>query len=234
MGLARAHPRLGVGVHLNIVRGRPLSPPASVPDLVGPDGCLRPFRWRRCTPAFLAQAELEYTAQIARVRGAGICPTHIDFEKHHAWQGALYAAACRAARAQGITAVRCLTEPVAWAVRRLGWPGAPHCFMACLLRAGTTGCPTPPGMRSPDRLLGQTHIGRMDTDIWMRLLAALPDGTSEVMTHPGDAEPPDAPAAMGASWLGHARQKEREALMAPRVRELVHALGIELVQYGQL
>src|SRR5262249_22987939 len=37
-GLARAHPTLAVGVHLNLTHGRPVLPPARVPTLVDQDG----------------------------------------------------------------------------------------------------------------------------------------------------------------------------------------------------
>src|SRR5207247_5222708 len=37
-GLARAHPTLAVGVHLNLTHGRPVLPPARVPTLVDQEG----------------------------------------------------------------------------------------------------------------------------------------------------------------------------------------------------
>src|SRR5205085_8509787 len=38
--MARAHPGLGVGIHLVAVGGRPLAPAAEIPSLVGADGRL--------------------------------------------------------------------------------------------------------------------------------------------------------------------------------------------------
>lgn len=234
VGLSEGLPRLGVGLHLNIVRGRPLSPPGETPDLIGADGRFRPFRLRRFGPGILGQIEREYRRQFEKILAAGIRPTHIDFEKHHAWQKPLYALACRLAAEYGVSAVRTLREPVAWAVRRLGWPGWRRFAMAAALRAGTElfGSGRAVCLARPDRLLGQTHIGGMDEAVWLRLIAFLPPGTSEVMTHPGEAEPPAAgPEEMGTSWLGEGRQRELAALVSSRVREALKKAAIQLTAF---
>lgn len=228
--LAKRFPSLGVGVHLNIVRGKPLGEPARLGRLVGGDGSFRRFRWRWLSRAFLAQAEAEYRRQIDKVIAAGINPTHIDFEKHHAWQPALYGLACRLAKEYGITAIRRLSEPVWWSIRQLGWPGFADAFMAAALRCGTSLQGGSGGLFRPDRFLGQTHIGRMDEAVWLRLLACLPDGVSEVMTHPSataDAEAGD----LGASRLAGGREAELAALVSPKVRAEAEKEGIELVNY---
>lgn len=235
VAIARAHPRLGVGVHLNLVRGRPLSPAGEVALLVDGDGVFRRFRTRRMTAAFLAQAEAEYRRQLERVLDAGIGPTHIDFEKHHAWQGPLYRLACRLAGERGIAAARNLAEPVAWSLRRLGWPGAARAAMAAVLRAGfDLGGGRRCVLTRPDRMLGQTHIGGMDQTVWLRLLAAVPAGVSEVMTHPGTAEAVETPGDMGGSWLKAARGVELAALTSARVMEAARRSGIEFIHFGDL
>lgn len=236
VALAAGAPGLGVGVHLNLVRGRPLSPPESAPLLVDAGGMLRPFRLRRPTSRFLEQAGREYRLQLERVLAAGIVPTHVDFEKHHAFQAPLYDLACRLAEEYGVPAVRALREPVVWAIRRLGWPGWRRAAMAAALRVGVDLLGRPaPRLAAPDWLLGQSHIGAMDEDAWLRLLRHLPDGVSEVMTHPGLPDDPagaDA-AGMGKSWLGGAREREFRALTSPRVRDAVAAAGIQLITYRE-
>ncbi|MCD8141340.1 MAG: ChbG/HpnK family deacetylase [Planctomycetaceae bacterium] len=228
--LARAASSLGVGAHLNLVRGKPLSPPESIPLLVDGDGMLRRFRVGRLTAAFLDQAEREYRAQLNRIVKSGITPTHIDFEKHHAWQGPFYRLAVRLAGEFGIHAVRSLREPVAWSVRTLGWPGFSHLAMATFLRVGFD-CGGGRGLaRTPDRFLGQCHIGRMDETTWLRLAERLPPGTSEVMTHPGE----EGEEAMGGSWLGSSRAVELAALLSPRVAEALRRNGVELITFAAL
>ena len=41
--IAREHPGLGVGLHLNILRGRPVLPPERIRSLVGPNGLFVAF-----------------------------------------------------------------------------------------------------------------------------------------------------------------------------------------------
>lgn len=231
---ARAERGLGVGVHLNIVRGAPLSPPGEVSRLVDSSGRFIPFRMRRLTAGFLRQAAAEYRRQIQRVTDAGITPTHIDFEKHHAWQGMLYRVACAVAREAGIRAVRRLREPVLWSIRNLGWPGRKRALPAVLLRCGvdTLGGGGAEGLKYPDRLLGQCAIGGMNEEIWLSLLRALPSGASEVMTHPGCESGEDS--GMGESWIDRGRSREIElaALTSPRVREAIRAEGIRPAHFG--
>ena len=233
--LARENPGLGVGVHLNLVRGRPLSPAQTVPLLAGAGGEFRRFRLARLSRGFLSQAEAEYRRQIERVMEAGLAPTHIDFEKHHAWQGPLYLLACRLAGEYGIGAARTLREPVAWSGRKLSWPGTARMARAAMLRSGFDmgGGWKDGGLARPDRLLGQCHIGAMDERVWLSLVKSLPAGVSEVMTHPGKGGT-TAAGEMGESWLDGMREVELAALLSANVREAVDAAGIELVHFGAL
>lgn len=232
--LAGENPGLGVGIHLNLVRGRPLSSPEN--------GNMRPFRLRRMTPQFLAQAEQEYRAQFEKVIAAGIRPTHIDFEKHHAWQGPLYALACRLAEEYGIPAARTLAEPVWFSLCKLGFPGLRQTTMSALLRTGFTlfggeKAAEKAPLSHPDHFLGQLHIGQMTEKIWLRLLASLPAGVSEVMTHPGRAEKLGSDTSvneLGASRLTKNRPAELSALLSPAVRSAVEAHGITLMNFTQI
>ena len=91
--IARAlrRPSLGVGCHLTLVDGQPTLPPARVPSLIEGDG-----RFHRSWKPFivscllgrisLGEVEQELTAQIDRIRSAGLRLTHLDAHKHvHAY-----------------------------------------------------------------------------------------------------------------------------------------------------
>lgn len=234
VSLARSAPGLGVGVHLNLVRGRPLTPPAEVPLLVDAGGRFDFPAFRRHLRSggkgrgddAAAQAAREYARQIARVRAAGLCPTHVDAERHHARFPALRASLADAAVAGGIGAARNLREPVAWTLRRLGWPGWGRAWRAALLRTYATltgGCGGDGGggLRRPDGMLGQCFIGAMTRGPWLRLLARPPAGVWEVMTHPGEYDAAEMSALageIGPSWIHAARPAELEALCDPEVR----------------
>jgi predicted glycoside hydrolase/deacetylase ChbG (UPF0249 family) len=80
-------PNLGVGVHLALVEGGPVSDPARVPSLLTPSG-----RFRSRGAEFIAawtkrqidagDVEREFEAQVARVREAGIRVDHLDTHHH--------------------------------------------------------------------------------------------------------------------------------------------------------
>lgn len=231
---ARENPGLGVGLHLNLVRGRPLSPPGEIPLLVDAAGFLRPFRFRRMSPEFLAQAEREYRRQFEKVLAANLRPTHIDFEKHHAWQGPLYSLACALAAEYGIAAARTLREPVAWSLRRLGWPGGKRAWMAVALRCGAElfGSREAP-LLTPDWFLGQCFIGGMTEQVWLRLVDRLPPGTFEVMTHPGLPDQEDG-NDMGPSWINDAREMELNALLSAEVRRYAGEREVRFITFRDL
>src|SRR5882672_9937354 len=108
---ARSRASLGVGVHLTLVDGTPTLPPRSIPTLVTGDGRFR-HSWRPFIAACLQhrvsldEVERELTAQIERIRGAGISPTHLDAHKHvHAYPP-VFAIVARLAARFGIPVVR--------------------------------------------------------------------------------------------------------------------------------
>lgn len=93
LSLPQEAPGVGIGVHLNVLRGRPLSPPEKVSTLVGGNG-LFPGSYAQLFARYLSnridyqQLAREWRAQIQRVLDAGIRPTHLDSEKHtHVWPG---------------------------------------------------------------------------------------------------------------------------------------------------
>jgi predicted glycoside hydrolase/deacetylase ChbG (UPF0249 family) len=90
LGLARAHPSMGVGVHLNLTDGAPLSSPAAVPTLVDRQGRFRTFPGQMLRViggrARIAEVERELRAQIEYVLARGVVPTHVDGHLHaHAY-----------------------------------------------------------------------------------------------------------------------------------------------------
>src|SRR5258708_2390401 len=108
---AQELPRLGVGVHLNLSDGKPVAAAAEVPTLLnnagefsgGPEALL--FRLT-AKSLELNHVELEWSAQIEKVRQAGIRPSHLDGHKHIQMLPGLFAIALRLAKKFAIDAVR--------------------------------------------------------------------------------------------------------------------------------
>jgi chitin disaccharide deacetylase len=234
IGLALATPTLGVGCHVVLVDGLPVLPPGDVPSLVDPrTGCfpvsLGAFLARLFTGRVrAAEIEAEAAAQIALLQDAGLRLTHIDTHKHTHMFPPVLAPLLRAARKAGISAVRNPFEPE-WAVRvtpraslvrtaevialrQLG-----PFFRRILSRASFT---------SSDGTIAVAGTGTFNADTVRALLGELPEGTWELVTHPGYN---DADLAKVRTRLRDSRDAERVALAA--VREFP---SIDLVSFAEL
>ena len=83
MDLARAAGPCSFGVHLNITWGPPLTDPAGLGPLLGPDRHFRPGHLKDGWPlGVYRQVYREFCAQIERVIEAGIRPSHLDTHHH--------------------------------------------------------------------------------------------------------------------------------------------------------
>jgi predicted glycoside hydrolase/deacetylase ChbG (UPF0249 family) len=87
------------------------------------------------------------------------------------------------------------------------------------------------GCRTTDHFAGFQITGRFRTAELVELLGALPDGSTELMCHPGRC----GPALRGArTRLKESREEELKALVAPEVRAALERNRIELVAYAGL
>lgn len=254
--VARDNPELGVGIHLNLIRGFPLCPPDAVAPLL--EGGRFPGRFwhigRICgIPEYLQAAEREYRAQIEKVLAAGVRPDHLDFEKHHGMWAPLYRLGCRLAGEYGL-GVRAYNEPLVFVWRHLPSPGARALWLSLHLHlyqlwahrfarkfpqpgAGNPGGGENSGQPCPPRpryFFGQTHIGRLDGEFLEALLASCPEGVSELMCHPGFrdyAEEERIAPLVGKTWITSCRDGELRALTARDWRAFARAHGVELGTY---
>jgi predicted glycoside hydrolase/deacetylase ChbG (UPF0249 family) len=225
--LAQAH-ALPLGVHLNLSEGASLSGVISgITDHRGNFPGKGELRQALQAGRFDSVAvRREFSAQLERVRSAGIVPEHLDSHQHCHLFPALTEILAETARAAGIRAVRLPLPAEAVAHDPPGPLGselahyrrlAPSCA-ATLRRAG---------LATPDGLYGMPLLNHLDEAALLRLLAALPDGTWELMTHPGEPDP-------GQPFSGPERAVELQALTAPAVRAAIARRGIALTGYREL
>jgi predicted glycoside hydrolase/deacetylase ChbG (UPF0249 family) len=227
---ARAAGRsLGVGLHLALTLGRPLTSARSL---------IHPATGEFAPPGrLLARAlagrlragdvEAECRAQLARLRATGLRVTHLDSHHHvHAWPG-IHRVVRAVARADGIPIVRRPAEPL-WGVPQ-AWRRLPkRTALALLARHVARGARGP---RHVDHFAGLTLYGspRLGPAL-VRLLDALPPGTTELMVHPGYVDGP-LPGNDRYTWQ---REAELRALTSPEVLARLRGPAIELVHFGQL
>ena len=243
--LAKSSPRMGVGVHLNLSDGAPTADRESVTSLLSDDGMLADSpenlllkRARR--KLVLEEVEEEWDAQIQKVREAGIRPTHVDGHKHVHMLPGLFSIALRLAKKHGIEAIRVSLEESS--LRTALASGSQH-RAGVVMKQGVQARglkllardarkeAARMGMATADYFCGIAQTGELTLEGVEHLLKNLPDGTTELMCHPGYA---DDALQKTATRLQGSRQKELEILTDTKIRNLVASRGIRLIDYGSV
>ena len=232
--IARSTPSLGVGCHVVLVDGEPVLPAQDLPTLADP----RTGRFHPALGAFLkrlfsgrirsAEIEAETAAQIALLQSRGLRLTHIDTHKHTHIFPAVLRPVLRAAKAAGIRRIRNPFEP-AWSLRAT--PGAPWIRRAevnllRLFEPAFRRIVAEEGFFTTDGAIGVLATGTLDAATVNSLLANLPAGTWELVTHPGYN---DANLAQAHTRLLASRETERIALASISLSK-----EIELIDFSRL
>jgi len=252
---ARELPGLDVGCHLVLTGGRAIAPPEKIPSLVTRNGNLPKSLLdvvTRVSAGFIRRIDIEteFRAQIERIRDAGIVPSHVDTHKHTHVHPKIMEAFFDAAAACGITRVRKPFEkPLNKATQnganeKSAWTPSPKSGLAKgdklqRLLAGLSGVSAPifrRGLRahelkSPDYFLGIAVTGHMNAAVLQEMIENIPDGSSELMCHPGTN---DAALEATGTRLTKSREIELQALVDPEVRAAIRAHGVHLMPYRDL
>ncbi|MEO6526742.1 MAG: ChbG/HpnK family deacetylase [Gemmatimonadaceae bacterium] len=225
-------PRLGVGLHLNLLSGESLS---EAPSLIDPaTGCFHALD-ALATRALAGLVDAddvrrECDAQFAALKGVGITPTHVDSHRHaHVLPGILPAVVA-SARDAGVHIVRrpldhpSLQDPIAGAkmlVLHASWRAALH---------GVLPAHREPLARAP-HFRGIALQGAVDVrERLLVLLDQLPRGATEIMLHPGY----DDEVLAAHDPYRHEREVEVAALTHRAVRERIESDDIRLVHFGEI
>jgi predicted glycoside hydrolase/deacetylase ChbG (UPF0249 family) len=222
--LARETPGLDIGCHLVLIGGKSLLSgeglPATVPRLLSAVA-------RRELPVY---KELE--AQVLRIVEAGVRPTHLDTHKHTHLLPPVLEAVARLSEKFGIAWVR---RPFDFPLNALRGrvPRAKRITSDALglLRRRFHQVLERHGCRTTDHFAGFQITGRFRTAELVDLLGLLPEGSTELMCHPGRC----GEALRNArTRLKESREHELEALVAPEVRAALERNGIKLVSSKEL
>jgi hopanoid biosynthesis associated protein HpnK len=223
---AREMPRLGVGLHIVLVEGKPALPPEQVPDLIDETGHFRTnmvaagidmfFR-----PRVRRQLAAEIEAQFAAFAATGLPLDHVNAHKHFHLHPTIASLILKIGPRFGMKAARAPVEPRvvlsgidkhAGASIDVAAPWArfvQHRFS----RAGLT---------VPDQVFGLAWTGAMTGDRVRALIGRLPPGLSEIYCHPA------AENAFTGSAPGYLYQGERDALIDPAVITAIADAGVKL------
>jgi predicted glycoside hydrolase/deacetylase ChbG (UPF0249 family) len=232
VALVAGRPRLSVGLHLNLVAGRPIT---DAPSLTDPrTGAFHPLGElaRRALTGRVRAEEVrrECDAQLRALATAGIIPTHLDSHRHaHALPGILPAVAASAHDAGLHWVRRPLDQPLlrhpAASARMLVLHAAWRRALVDVHRAHL------PLLARAPHFRGIALQGAPDVEArLLALLDRLPAGATELMLHPGYDD------ATLAAQDPYRREREREvaALCAPAVRARLERGDVKLVSFAQL
>lgn len=226
VALARDNPKLGIGLHLVLLGGRPALPPEKIPNLINAHGRFgdqpltagMKYFFRR---SLRGQLRAEIHEQFARFRATRLPLDHVNGHLQLHLHPVVFDILMKAATTLGIRHLRLTRDDFALS-RRLAsgrWLyRISHALVFRWLGARSQPELVRRGIRHADKVFGLLQDSRVDEEFMLKLLPELPTGTAELYSHPtqdGD-------------------QRELAALVSPRVRSLVAKLGIELIRYQDL
>lgn len=235
--LAKENPRLGIGVHLTLVGGVPsVLPKEKVSSLLDDDGLFLPdyvaFAKRYYSSAVKrSELEAELRAQLERALSCGVNITHIDSHQHTHVLPGINSLVLKLSNEYNIIRVRIPKEGYLFTGgfktgvgRLIGRSGLSFCADMAALRADSL------GLRHPQHFYGMLAGGHLNAQLIANILRQLPEGVSEIMTHPGLDS-----VALGEafSWQYHWRE-ELDAYLDAGNKALLKELGIEPVSFAAL
>jgi predicted glycoside hydrolase/deacetylase ChbG (UPF0249 family) len=241
VAVAHSHPTLGVGCHIVLTDGTPVSPPATIPTLIGADG--KNFRpsLANFVQALLRgiirpeDIEREALAQIQKLQRTGIQVTHVDTHKHTH----LFPAVCRplltVLERTSISAIRNPFEPAFG--KHLAHAGIKRRLQLALLHRFRPAFVQLTDLQATNILttngtVGVSATGNLASATLSQILSALPQsGTFELVCHPGynDADLDRIPTRLRSH-----RETEMQALRTVIPAMLAQPNAPSLIHYGSL
>ncbi len=212
-------PRLGLGVHLTLTAGSPVSPAAQAPTLVDSNGAF--FKLDRLQAGWpsLNPAELraEWQAQIEKFLATGATLDHLDSHHHVSYLS-------ETALSVMLDLARQYNVPIRspYPVQTPALPSAPASFVARLIYEKQARCPR--------FCITGFYAGGVTLTNLLGILSALPDGVSELMCHPGYVDE----TLLRDSSYNRPREEEINLLTGAEVKETIRAYQIKLCTFREV
>ncbi|MFH1996464.1 MAG: ChbG/HpnK family deacetylase [Candidatus Omnitrophota bacterium] len=222
-----------IGAHFSLTRFLPIAGASDIPGLVDTNG-----RFYRDRAAFFIRyfagkipkesIHLELKRQAERVIAAGFTVTNLNSHEHIHMMPGMLQIFIRVAREFNIPVIRCLTpEPL----------GGPISFgklyriaIAGILEGLAQKAIRKAGLIMPNRMFGFLDSGHLNGGIVERMLKGIPDGVTELVTHPGYV---GSEIEKGHRFHENC-ERELAALIDPKIKKLCSELGIKLISHKDL
>jgi chitin disaccharide deacetylase len=206
-------PQLGMGVHLVLTMGRPLS---SVVDANGNFFKYTPFI-ENLPNLKLDEVKVEWRLQIERfIKAAGRKPTHLDSHHHSSYfSPELFRTMLELAREYNC-AIRYPFTEIYQEIEEAGKHAADLMMEF--------------NPRRPEIFLSKFYDDGATPEVLFNIINNLGNGTSELMCHPGHVDE----AFAKESAYNFQRAREFQILTDPSVKQAIQANGIELINFSQI
>ena len=235
--LAKANPKLGIGIHLTLVGGvKSVLPKEQVSSLLDAEGRFLPdyvaFAKRFYTGGVKgSELEAELRAQIEKALASGLNITHIDSHQHTHVLPVINGLVRKLCNEYNIKRERIPKEGYTFSGgfqaglgRKIGRCGLSFC--AALAASGAD----KDGIKHPDYFFGMLAGGHLNAELVGNIIRALPEGVSEIMTHPGLETTPLAKLyAWHYTW-----ETELASYLDESNKALIKEKSVQLVNFGDL
>ena len=194
---------LGVGLHLNMTLGQPVSHPKQIRSLLSSEGRFRKVHEQLAKPPRAGEILTEYQNQIRRFRKIfGRLPTHLDTHHQIHDRPFFFQLLLKTARKNGLPVRR--SQQTLTGIQKSSY-------------------------KTTDYFFGNlTTEGYWRKEALETILKNLPEGVSEMMCHPGKN---DASLKKISSFTA-GREVEWHLFRAPFFKQLISRLGVTLTHFG--
>ena len=232
IALAKNHPHLAVGLHLVLVCGKSVLPPAQIPNLVDSQGNFSnnptqaglSYQFNQATRAEL---RLEISAQLQKFRDSGLNLAHVDGHLHLHVHPVILNILTEFAAEFKIKFIRLPSEELTKNLKidqrnlltKIIWSivfGQLRRYGEGLLKANQ--------IKFANRVYGLLQTGDMSEKYLLDLIPQIEAELVEIYSHP----------ALVNTDINHGGEVELAALLSQQVRELLTVRGVELSNYSRL
>ena len=213
-------PALGMGVHLVLTMGSPISSPETVPSITDEHG-----QFFKYTPLVehlstlnIDEVKREWRAQIeAFIKAAGRKPTHLDSHHHSSYfSPELFHAMLELAKEYDCAIRFPFTGDISEELEET------NRHVPDLVKEFSP--------RRPDQFVVDFYDEGATHEALLTIINSLPDGTTEIMCHPGYTDE----AFAQESIYNNQRDRELDILTDPSIKKAIQANGIQRITFADL
>ena len=234
INLAKKFPKLGVGIHFTLANGNPILPPEEIPTLVTEEGIFHgdyiKFLKRYLSGKIsLGEVRSELAAQLEKILNTGLTLTHFDSHQHLHHIPGIIEIVLELASAKNISAMRVANtkifdgelDSLGKFIGRLGL-GSLAKFTAHQAHKKN--------FTTPEHFAGIVAGESVSEKFLLKLIENLPDGTTEVMLHPGI----DNKILQDFCQWEHDFEEELAAVTSPKILNLLAEKNISAINFSDL